>query len=44
MDDMKKCSKCKMDCLKTNFHKKSKSRDVLTPYCKPCRKSYRKKI
>ena len=31
MDDMKRCCKCKMDCLKTNFHK-----DGLFSQCKSC--------
>ena len=26
MDDMKRCFKCKMDCLKTNFHKHKKKK------------------
>ena len=39
---LKKCTKCQMECLKTNFHKKNIS-DGLTPHCKLCRKIYRKK-
>ena len=42
MDDMKRCSKCKMDCLKTTFHKNKKSKDGLISQCKPCEKHYRK--
>ena len=40
MDDMKTCSKCKMDCLKTNFHKDKTRKDGLQPYCKSCRTQY----
>ena len=41
---LKGCSKCKIYCLKTIFHTKSRSKDRLTPHCKPCRKIYSKKI
>ena len=36
MDDIKRCSKWKMDCLKTKFHKKLGSRDGLNTHCKNC--------
>ena len=43
MDDMKGCSKCEMECLKSNFHKNKKMSDGLRSYCIPCRKEYGKK-
>ena len=36
MDDMKRCCKCRMDCLKTNFHKDKKGKDGLFSQCKSC--------
>ena len=44
MDEhLKRCSKCGYLSLKGNFHKKSRSKDGLTPRCKPCRNFFRKK-
>ena len=40
MDDIKRCSKSKMDCLKTNFNKDNKQKDGLYIQCKICRKKY----
>ena len=40
MDDVKKCSECKMDCLKSNFHKNTKTSDGFHPQCRFCRKKY----
>ena len=39
---MKRCFKCKMDCLKTNFRENRKSKDGLISQCKSCEKDYRK--
>ena len=44
MDDIKRCSKCGIISLKSNFHKKPRSTDGLTPHCKLCRKIFIKKI
>ena len=41
---MKLCSECGKISLKSNFHKKSRSKDGLIPHCRPCRKIYRKKF
>ena len=35
-DLVKKCSKCGIISLKSNFHKKLKSSDGLQPHCKSC--------
>ena len=43
VDDIKRCSKCGIISLESNFHRKLRSKDGLTPHCKPCRKIYRKK-
>ena len=44
MDEyIKRCSKCKMDYLKSNFQKNIKISDGLHSYCIPCRKEYGKK-
>ena len=39
-DLVKKCSKCGIVKLKSNFHKNKKSSDGLNPNCKVCRKNY----
>ena len=39
MNDIKRCSKCKMDCLITNFHKKNIS-DGFHPQCISCSKKF----
>ena len=44
MNDIKRCSKCVKSSLKNNFHKKPRSKDGLTPHCKPCGKNYKKNI
>ena len=36
MDDMKKCSKCKIDCLKINFYKDTTRKHGSRIYCKFC--------
>ena len=36
MDDVKKCSKCGILTLKSNLHKKLRSKDELDPRCIPC--------
>ena len=38
---MKKCSKCKMECLKLNFYKDITRKDGLRIYCKSCTNQYR---
>ena len=43
MDDIRKCSRCKMDCLKTTSQKNRKNKDGLISQCKSCKKEYRKK-
>ena len=40
MDDIKRCSKCKMDCLKTNFYKDGTMKDGLRSSCKFCIDQY----
>ena len=35
-DLVKKCSKCGIISLKSNFHKKSRSKDGLNRHCKNC--------
>ena len=35
-EDLKKCSKCKMECLKLNFYKDITRKDGLRIYCKSC--------
>ena len=42
-DLVKKCSKCKIVKLKSNFHKRSKSSDGLQTQCVFCVKQYKKK-
>ena len=39
-DLVKKCSKCKILSLKSNFHKNKKLSDGLYEQCKVCRKEY----
>ena len=36
MDEMKICNECKMDCLKTNFHKDKKRKNGLFSQWKSC--------
>ena len=40
---VKKCSSCRIISMKSNFQKKSRSKDGLTSHCKVCKKIYRKK-
>ena len=40
MDDIMRCSKCKLDCLKSNFQKNTKTSDGSHPQCKISRKKY----
>ena len=40
---VKKCTKCGIFSLKSNFHKNKNMKDGLQPYCKSCKKEYRKK-
>ena len=42
-DLIKKCSKCGIISLKSNFHKNKNMSDGLHSYCIPCRKEYGKK-
>ena len=42
MDDLKRCSKCKNDCLKTNFYKERTKKDGFRPECKICVNEYNK--
>ena len=42
-DLVKKCSKCGIISLKSNFHRDIKTNDELTPHCNNCRKLCRKK-
>ena len=37
-EDLKKCSKCEMENLKSKFHKITKTSDGFHPQCKFCRK------
>ena len=39
-DLIKKCCKCGIISLKSNFHKNKKMKDGLNPNCKVCRKKY----
>ena len=41
---IKKCSKCGIISLKSNFHKITNYEDGLHSYCTPCRKEYGKKL
>ena len=43
-DLMKRCSRCGINSLKSNFLEKKTEINGLTQHCKPCRKIYRKKI
>ena len=43
MDELKKCSKCKMISFKKNFKKDKTENDGLNPICKVCRIGYYKK-
>ena len=40
MNEMRKCSKCKMECLKINFYKDITRKDGLRIYCKSCTNQY----
>ena len=40
MDDIKRCSKCKMDCFKTNFFKDRTMKDGLRTFCNFCTDQY----
>ena len=40
MDDLKRCSKFKMDCLKTSFYKDGTTKDGLRTSCKNCANQY----
>ena len=37
-EDLNKCSKCEMECLKSNSHKNTKTSDGFHPQCKICGK------
>ena len=39
-EDIKRCSKCKMDCLKLNFYKGITKNDGYRPSCKRCTNQY----
>ena len=39
-EDLKKCSKCKTDCLETNFYKSKNMNYGLHPHCMSCKKQY----
>ena len=41
-EDLIKCSKCKMECLKSNFYRDKKRKEGLQPRCLFCRKNYYK--
>ena len=38
MNDMKRCSKCEVDCLKNNFYKNKNKKDGVNSFCKICLK------
>ena len=40
MDDMKRCCKCKINCLKSNFYKNVNKKDAINSICKVCMKNY----
>ena len=40
MDDFLKSSRCKMNCLKSNFHRNTKMSDGFNPQCKICRNNF----
>ena len=40
IEDLKRCCKCEMECLKSNFHKKKNLNDGLFNQCSSCRKRY----
>ena len=40
MDDVKKCSKCKIEKLLINFHKNKLTKDGQNSICKNCMKGY----
>ena len=44
MNDIKRCPKCEIDCLKSNFHKKKNMSDGLYNQCRSCRKQYYNEI
>ena len=39
-DLVKKCSRCGIISLKSNFHKNKNMNDGFQPYCKSCKKKY----
>ena len=44
-ESLKKGSKCEMECLKSNFHRNTKTSDGYHPQCKHCgKKCYNKKL
>ena len=44
MNDMKRCCKCKMNCLKINFYKNVDKKDGVNSMCKICMRKYIKKF
>ena len=40
MDDVRKCSRCKIFSSKSNFYKDISTKDGLNPICKTCRRGY----
>ena len=40
MDDILKSSRCKINCLKSNFHRNTKMSDGFNPHCKICRNNF----
>ena len=40
MNDTRRCSKCKVDCLRTYFQKNKNMSDGFQPQCISCRKKY----
>ena len=40
MDDIKRCSKCKMEWLKTSLHKNKNMSDDFHPRCISCSKKF----
>ena len=41
LDDIKRCSKCEVFCLKTNFYKNKNKKDGVNSFCKICLNKYK---
>ena len=39
-EDLKKCSKCEMEYIKSEFHRNTKTSNEFQPQCNICRRKY----